>query len=173
MKTSGIPSIADESTTVNTMDLPARFGLPLHTHFYRGEDSIDMLIGIDHAKMHTGETWQYNHLLACHFPLGWIVFGGKSERESLVATILHIKYTTPVDMTDFWAMESMGIKIKPCVCDTDKSTNIEREETKVIEGSCVKVDSLWMIPYPWRRDPSLLPNNRDVAQKHLESTEKE
>ena len=172
VKEIGIPSIADENTTLKIKDLPARFGLPLHTRFYKGKGSIDMLIGIDHPKMHTGKTRQYNQLLARHSPLGWVVFGGKSERESLVANILHIKYATPVDMTDFWAMESMGVRIKPCVCDADKLTLVEREETKVIEESCVKVDSQWMIPYPWKRDPSLLPNNRDVAQKRLESTEK-
>ena len=29
-----------------------------------------------------------------------------------------------------------------------------------------------MIPYPWKKDPTLLPNNKSLAMKRLESTEK-
>ena len=29
-----------------------------------------------------------------------------------------------------------------------------------------------MIPYPWRKDPNLLPDNKDLAMKRLESTER-
>ena len=30
-----------------------------------------------------------------------------------------------------------------------------------------------MIPYPWKRDPSLLPDNKQQAIKHLEATERQ
>ena len=59
----------------------------------------------------------------------------------------------------------MGVAVKPCVCDVDKLSQTEREET------CIKVGSQWMIPYPWRKDPTLLPDNRDLVMKRLESTE--
>ena len=172
VKAIGIPSITEECTVLKTVDLPAKFGLPKHTRFYRGKGNIDLLIGIDHPKMHTGETRQFNHLLARQSPSGWVVFGGKSESDALVANILHVRYATPVDLTEFWAMESMGVQVKPCVCDEDGLTQVEREETKVIEESCVKVGSQWMIPYPWKRNPCLLPDNRELAEKCLRSTEK-
>lgn len=75
-------------------------------------------------------------------------------------------------MSDFWATEAMGVKVKPCVCDADKLIQTEREEVKLIEESCVKVENQWMIPYPWRKDPNLLPDNKMLAIKRLGSTER-
>ena len=37
---------------------------------YRGSGLVDLLIGIDHAQMHTGETRQPEHLVARNSPLG-------------------------------------------------------------------------------------------------------
>ena len=172
IKAIGMPNITEECAVLKTMDLPAKFRLAVHTHFYRGKGNIDLLIGIDHPKMHTGETRQFNHLLARQSPIGWVVFGGRSEGDALVANILHVRYATPVDLTKFWAMESMGVQVKPCVCDEDRLTQVEREEARIIEESCAKVGSQWMVPYPWKKSPCLLPDNKDLAQKCLKTTEK-
>ena len=122
--------------------------------------------------MHAGETRQTDNLLARNSLLGWVAFGGQPEQTSETNRILQVKYASPLDLADFWATETMGVAAKPCVCDADKLTQTEREEGKLIEGSCIKVDSQWMIPYPWKKDPKLLPDNRDLAMKRLESTER-
>ncbi|KAK3744502.1 hypothetical protein QZH41_006345 [Actinostola sp. cb2023] len=172
VKAIGIPSISDEIELVKTSHLPEHFGLP-NAQFRRGKGHVDILIGIDHAQMHGGETRQADHLLARKSPLGWVVFGGTSEEETSATTrILHVKYATPVDMTDFWSTEAMGVEVKPCVCDVDKLSQTEREEGRIIEESCVQVENQWLIPYPWRKDPSLLPDNKALAMKRLESTER-
>ena len=62
--------------------------------------------------------------------------------------------------------------MKPCVCDADKLIQVEREEAEVISNSCKKVGTQWMIPYPWKRDPNLLPDNKSLALKRLEGTER-
>ena len=72
IKPIGMPSITEECAVLKTMDLPAKCRLPIHTHFYRGIGNIDLLIGIDHPKMHTGETRQFKHLLARQSPIGWV-----------------------------------------------------------------------------------------------------
>ena len=156
---------------MKTSHLPEALGVP-DTRFRRGKGHVDLLIGIDHAHMHAGETRQVDHLLARKSPLGWVVFGGKPEQISDVTSILHVKYASPVDLTDFWTTETMGVAVKPCVCNADKLTQTEREEAKLIEESCFKVGNQWMIPYPWRKDPNLLPDNRSLAIKRLESTER-
>ena len=171
VKAIGIHSISDEIPTVKTSHLPELLGLP-NTKFRRGKGHVDLLIGIDHAHMHAGETRQVDHLLARKSPLGWVAFGGQSEQTSGITRILHVKYTSPIDLTHFWATETMGVTVRPCVCDADKLTQTEREEAKLMEKSCTKVDGQWMIPYPWRKDPNLLPDNRDLAMKRLESTER-
>ena len=74
-------------------------------------------------------------------------------------------------MTDVWSTESMGVAIKPCNCEADKLSSFERKEAKTIEKSCQKIGTQWLIPYPWKRDPSTLPNNRLQAEKKQEATE--
>ena len=171
VKAIGIQSISDEIPAVKTSHLPEVLGV-LNTRFRRGKGHVDLLIGIDHAHMHAGETRQVDHLLARKSPLGWVVFGGNTEQISDVTSILHVKYASPIDLTDFWTTETMGVAVKPCVCNADKLTQTEREEAKLIEESCFKVENQWMIPYPWRKDPNLLPDNRGLAIKRLESTER-
>ena len=51
-------------------------------------------------------------------------------------------------------------------------SQIEREETKIIESSRKKVGNQWMVSYPWKRDPALLPDNKSQATKKLEATER-
>ena len=53
--------------------------------------------------------------------------------------------------------------VKSCFCDTEKLTQTEREEAKLIEESYIKVEGQWMVPYLWKKDPSLLLNNRGLA----------
>ncbi|KAK3736377.1 hypothetical protein QZH41_006148 [Actinostola sp. cb2023] len=171
VKAIGIPRISDEIMTVKTKHIPVVFGLP-NAKFHRSKGHVDLLIGVDHAYMHAGETRQVGHLLARHSPIGWVVFGGKPEESSDVNHILQVKYATSVDLCDFWTTEAMGVEVKPCVCDAGKLTQTEREEARIIEESCVKVENQWMIPYPWKKDPSLLPDNKALATKRLESTER-
>lgn len=171
VKAISIDSISDEIPKVKTSHLPELLGLP-NTSFRRGKGHVDLLIGIDHAHMHAGETKQADHLIARKSPLGWVVFGGKAEQLSDASAILHVKYASPIEMSDFWKTEAMGVEIKPCVCDADKLTQVEREEAEIIFNSCERVGKQWMVPYPWKKDPALLPDNKPLAMKRLESTER-
>ena len=56
-------------------------------------------------------------------------------------TFFHVKCSNPIDLSDFWTTESMGVEGKMCSC-----------ETKLIESSCQKVGSQWLVPYPWIKD---------------------
>lgn len=122
--------------------------------------------------MHIGETKQSGKLVARNTPLGWVVFGGSSDDSEPISAIYHVSFAAPVELSQFWRTETMGVEVKPCVCGADKLTQIEREEAEIISNSCVKVGQQWMVPYPWKKDPTLLPNNRPLAMKRLESTEK-
>lgn len=76
-------------------------------------------------------------------------------------------------MNEFWSTKSMGIEVKSCLCKADKLSPVEREGAKMIENSCRKSGNQWIITYPWKHDPSLLPNNKAQAIKRLEATERE
>jgi len=47
----------------------------------------------------------------------------------------------------------------------------ERAELKLIEDSCELEDNKWIMKYPWKRDPSSLPDNYAQVLKKLQSTE--
>ena len=120
----------------------------------------------------TQETKEAGNLITRHSPLGWVVFGATPGGQILVNQVFHIKLTAPVDMTDVWTTEAMGVSIKPCYCDAGKLTPIERQEAKIIEDSCQKIGNQWLVPYPWKKDPKLLPDNKSQAVKRLEATER-
>ncbi len=77
-----------------------------------------------------------------------------------------------MDLAEFWTTESMGIEVKPCVCEADKLSQVEREEKIMIKQSAKKVENQWMIPYPWKKDPNLLPDNKVQGNNRTSSSEK-
>jgi len=54
---------------MRSQNLPELLDLP-NTNFRHGKGKIDLLIGIDHANMHTGQTRQAGELVAQQTPLG-------------------------------------------------------------------------------------------------------
>ena len=75
-------------------------GIP-EVKIYRECGPIDMLIGIDHAYMHTGDSKKVGNVVARHSPLGWIIFGAIPGLQQ-TSRIFHVQYTRPVHLTDFW-----------------------------------------------------------------------
>ena len=166
----GIPSISDDVAQVEITDIAKKLGLNRH-QLHLGHGQTDLLIGIDQAKLHTGETRKFDNLIARHSPLGWVVFGA-IPGQSASTHVYHIKLEAPVDLAAFWSTESMGVVVKACTCEAEKLSQVEREEAKVIEDSCQKIGNQWLIPYPWKKDPSQLPDNKSQALKKLEATER-
>ena len=167
----GIPYISSNISEVRINEVAKFLGLG-ERKIQRSDGPVDLLIGIDHPGLHTGETKQAANLVARHSPLGWVVFGATPRGHAHVHHVLNVKIAVPVDMTDFWSTESMGVAVKACNCQTDKLSLIEQRELKIIEDSCQKVGKQWLVPYPWERDPSALPDNRTQAERKLEATER-
>lgn len=101
IKAIGIPSINEEVTAVQMSQITELLGLK-NEKLRRGEGQVDLLIGIGHAHMHTGESKQAGQLVTRSIPLGWVVFGGSSGEMLEISRILHVKFEMPVDLTDFW-----------------------------------------------------------------------
>ena len=105
----GIPCISDDITEVEVEELAKHLGLGKNV-LYRRSGKLDMLIGIDHATMHTGEIKQVGNLVARHSPLGWLVFGATHSKPAAVNKVLKVGVSTPVEMNEFWSTESMVLK---------------------------------------------------------------
>ncbi|XP_071946012.1 uncharacterized protein [Antedon mediterranea] len=170
IKAIGIPSISDDVEEICVADIARRFKIDTKD-IYRGHGDVDLLIGIDHPNIHIGETREAGNLIARNSPLGWVIFGAVTE-DRPSNNVLHVKFSQPVDLTDFWTTEAMGVTVKTCSCEASKIGPIESEEAKIIADSCTKLGNQWLIPYPWKRDPNQLPNNRSQAEKKLYSMER-
>ena len=161
----GIPCIGSDITEIKLNHVAGIFGLG-EEEIRRGNGPVDLLVGIDHPKLHTGETREAANLIARQCPLGWVIFGATPGKHEQVKRVFSVKVPTPIDMTDFWTTEAMGLAAKPCECEADKLSPVERREFKIAEDSCQKIGHQWL----WRRDPKELPNNEVQAKKKLEAT---
>ena len=166
----GIPCISSDITEIKLSHVAGIFGLG-EEEICRRNSLVDLLVGIDHPKLHTGETREDINPIARQSPLGWVIFGATHRKHQQVNRIFSVKVPTPIDVTDFWTTETMGVAAKPCECDADKLSAVERKELKIIEDSCQKIGRQWPIPYPWKRHPKELPNNEVQAKKKMEATE--
>lgn len=167
----GIPSISSDITEIKLSHVAGIFGLTEEEIRLR-IGPIDLLVGIEHPELHTGETREAITLIARQSPLGWVKFGATHGKHWQVNRVFSVNVPTPIDMTDFWTTETMGVAAKPCECDADKLSAVERKELKIIEDSCQKIGRQWPIPYPWKRDPKELPNNEVQTKKKMEATVK-
>ncbi|XP_028415610.1 uncharacterized protein LOC114538968 [Dendronephthya gigantea] len=167
----GIPNISSDMSVTKIDNVARAFGIRKE-EIRRGSGPVDVFLGIDHPKFHTGETREASNLVARQSPLGWVVFGATSEKSDNVNQVFHIKCSNPIDMSDFWTTESMGVEGKTCSCESKKLSPVEAYEAKIIEESCQKIGKQWLIPYPWVKDAKELPDNQSQAKRKLETTER-
>ena len=132
----GISCISEDVKGIHLNSTIEKLGLQ-KDQVKRGRGQVDLLIGIDHAYMHTAQTKQVEHLVARKSPLGWVIFGSSTAQliDNVTTTVLHVRFQEPVDLSDFWMTESMGVTVKPCTCEADKLSQSDREEKKAIEES--------------------------------------
>ena len=167
----GISQISEYSPKLDMDHISSVFEIPTDK-LYRKEGPIDLLIGINYPRFHVGETKVTDGLVARRSPLGWVIFGSNSDgAQPETKQVLHVRLAEPVDLTEFWKTESMGVSVSPCTCKATEMSLQERAEMKMIEESCQLQGDKWIMQYPWKRDPSCLPNNYVQVLKKLESTE--
>lgn len=96
LKVIGIPCISDDVVKVKARDIAEALCLKKE-HVYRGKGSVNLLIGIDNACMHTGETRQAGHLVARRSPRGSLGYIWSYARSCSRKTnsIIYVKYTMP------------------------------------------------------------------------------
>lgn len=168
----GIPQISDEVTDVNVDIIASKFNVPV-SDLKREAGPIDVLVGINYPNLHVGETKVKDGLVLRKGPLGWVVFGVKEESSAEEhKQVMHVRVANPVDITEFWSTESMGVTIQPCTCQATELSSDERKELNLIEQSCKLIENRWQMSYPWKRDAKQLPNNYSQVLKKLESTER-
>ena len=167
----GIAQISEDSPNGTISEVSKIFDIPI-SMLKRKVGPVDLLIGINYPQFHAGETKIKKNLAVRKSPLGWVVFGTDSKELTFQNNnVLHVRLAPPVDLTDFWKTESMGVSPSLCNCQEVEMSLKEQQELKLIEESCELVGKKWIMNYPWKKDPSQLPNNYSQVLKKLESTE--
>ena len=69
----GIPCISEDINEIKLRDIAKRLGLS-KAKLHRGSSPVDILVGIDHTVLQTGETKEVQTLVARNSPLGWFFF---------------------------------------------------------------------------------------------------
>lgn len=171
MQAVGISHISDDTANINVNRISEIFGIPTD-QLKRESDPVDLLIGINHPQFHVGETRIKDGIAVRKSPLGWVAFGVHNEQIKQKTTrVLNVRLAAPVDLSEFWNTESMGVAISPCQCSPTKLTPQEQKELKLIEESCHLEQKKWTISYPWNKSPELLPDNYPQVLKKMETTE--
>eukprot|EP00057_Strongylocentrotus_purpuratus_P004640 XP_003729152.1 PREDICTED: uncharacterized protein LOC100889568 [Strongylocentrotus purpuratus] len=167
----GIPCISEHVQAINLDDLARKFRIK-RKDLHRSSGPVDILIGVDHTRFHCGETREVGNFIARKSRIGWVIFGATRGDRVHSSAVLHVKLAAPVDLTDFWSVETEGVRPEGCQCIESRLTRQEVIEEQVIRSSAHKIGKQWQIAYPWQRDPEMLPDNKWQAEKVLQSTEK-
>ena len=167
----GISHISDDVTNVNLSRISDIFGIPAN-QLERRSGPVDLLIGINHPQFQVGEARIKDGLAVRKTPIAWVAFGAENEYiQPKTSQVMNVRLATPVDLTEFWKTESMGVSISPCQCPPNKMTEEEQRGLKLIEESCNLNDKRWTMSYPWKKSPQLLPDNYPQVVKKMEATE--
>ena len=136
---------------------------------------VDVLIGLDYASFHPQKIQNNEHLVVYENRFG-ICIGGThpSIKENTKKVVPHVSvnYLQAQKAISFFDSEILGVECSPkygnCRCGNcpigGKEYNLREErELKVIEGGLEFKGTYFEAKYPWKRDPSELPDNRSTA----------
>ena len=142
---------------------------------------IDVLIRFNYAALHLVIVSVGNLLLMSN-KFGYCVAGScesKLENENLHINYAIVNFNSRDEV--FLNIESMGVRCLPqcgsckcgkCSIGRTNCTIKEEREQRLIESGLVFNGKFGVSTYPWIKDPRELPDNKFIANKMLQSTEK-
>ena len=144
---------------------------------------VDVLIGFNYAALHPVKEKCIKNLLLMKNRFGRCLAGSCNSFQANEKILIHdaVVNHAMIKENDFLNIESMGVRCKP-VCGSCKCGRCslgsnycrikEQKEQILIEKGLELKGNCWLATYPWIRDPKGLPDNRCIALKILESTER-
>ena len=181
----GIEKITSDIPDVNIDGIIQLFEGVNKEDISRPTGPVDVLIGYSYAGLHPQPEQKSEHLLLLKNQFGKCIGGSHPELAESNVQINHacVSTVSTVSIEDFYKIENLGIACSPqcggckcgkCPSGTKNCTLKEERELKLIERNLSFDDqnNVWTANYPWIKDPSNLPDNKSIAIKMLESTEK-
>ena len=135
--------------------------------------SVEVLIGADtpeallHLEYVKGKS--KNGPIAVKTVFGWTLFGGRSSEENSISTNFLSFEKLEASVERFWEQESYPTTSKLSNAlltkDEKRALSLLKSGTTLVEGRC-------QVGMLWKNDDVQLINNRALAEKRLQSTEK-
>ena len=181
-KAYGIEQISSSIESANITEVTRLLSIDT-SEIKRPIGEVDMLIGFEYAGFHPEKVNNNGHLLHLKNKFGSCIGGSHitiEEKTNLViqeAEVCHVQ----IRIEDFYESESLGIRCNPrcggckcgeCAVGGKQYTIQEERELAIIDDGLTLENQKWTAKYPWKKDPSDLPNNYPAALAMLRSTER-
>ena len=137
---------------------------------------IDILLGLDHAHLLVPleiRTGKPQEPVAKKMSFGWTAVGpiGKSSKGAHTYRVTRVESDTEtldVAFKQFWDSESFGTK------DTNYPayTKDEQQAIDTLKHDTKRLDTGYEVPLLWKEDEPSLENNRQIAERRLDSLQK-
>ena len=132
---------------------------------------VDLILGVQYSHLHAEEEIRQGlnfDPLGKRTRLGWMVIGTGSSAFSGVS----VNFVQKTDFNRFYDLETLGVCGPDCLCPVNAISQEDRRALEMLEASCHKDGDRYVIGLPWKRDPSLLPDNYLLAEKRLGTLER-
>ncbi len=135
--------------------------------------AIDLILGVHYTHLHVAEEIRHGkefQPVAKKTKLGWYVIGANKERRT--SELCSIHFVRKIDLEKFYEFETLGVQAVNCPCPKSALSLDDKRAMELMEQSCKVDNNRYVIGLPWKRDKSLLPDNRSLAEIRLRSLEK-
>ena len=135
---------------------------------------VDLIVGVHYTHLHAEEETRRGDAfqpVAKKTKLGWYVIGAKEK--SRTSGVYSVYLVQKIDLEKFYEFETLGVQAPNCSCSAlQPQSPDDKRAMELIEKSCKRVDSRYVIGHLWKGDKTLLPNNRSLVENRLRSLEK-
>ena len=141
--------------------------------FHHTSGPIDLILGVHYTHLHVEDEIRQGRAfqpVAKRTKLGWYVMGAKGKRTS--SEVCSINFVKRIDIEKFYDFETLGVQAANCSCPKIAMSLDDKKAMNLMENSCKRVDNRYVIGLPWKKDKTLLPDNRVLAETRLRSLEK-
>ena len=141
--------------------------------FHHISGPIDLILGVHYTHLHAEEEIRQGkefQPVAKKSKLGWYVIGADDKKRTSECCSIH--FVRKINMEKFYEFETLGVQAVNCSCPKLALSLDDKRAMELMEQSCKLENDRYVIGLPLKKDKSLLPDNRPLAETRLRSLEK-
>ncbi|CAB4002546.1 Hypothetical predicted protein [Paramuricea clavata] len=134
---------------------------------------VNLILGVHYTHLHAEEETRRGDAfqpVTKKTKLGSYVIG--VNEESGTPEVYSIHLVQIIDLEKFYEFETLGVQAPNRQCSTLRLSPDDKRAIEPMEKLCKLENNRYIICLPWKRDKTLLPNNRSLVESRLQSLEK-